>query len=389
LYSINIIPLMQYLSSFMAEKQKESEPRQHVFTNQSSSVKEQRGKYNVSLYQYPSNLHELDLLHYVEFNINVRGKSTYNPNRQTEEIKTSSDAKLSEDAISTVATLGTAAAVGIATGVLVNNLVKKYIKRFESTGAKASPVQKLVAKAATLAAPVAGLATAAATAEFINMNDMLKPDTKYRITDVINLYVDGPPTVKYSMNYANKELGTLAGLVGGAAEGSMKSLGGVSESGAAALTAFAKLPGAFGVDVQSALSVSAKTSLNPFKEVIFESVDFRSFSFKYKFMPKSKQESDTVKAIIELFKFHMHPEMSDNKLFFIYPAEFQITYYFANNTNDFIHKFAPCVLESMDVSFGGEQYSSFADGTPTEVNMSLVFRETEIITKKMLENGGY
>jgi len=389
LYSINIIPLMQYLSSFMAEKQKESEPRQHVFTNQSSSVKEQRGKYNVSLYQYPSNLHELDLLHYVEFNINVRGKSTYNPNRQTEEIKTSSDAKLSEDAISTVATLGTAAAVGIATGVLVNNLVKKYIKRFESTGAKASPVQKLAAKAATFAAPVAGLAAAATTAEFINMNDMLKPDTKYRITDVINLYVDGPPTVKYSMNYANKELGTLAGLVGGAAEGSLSSLGGVSESGAAALTAFAKLPGAFGVDVQSALSVSAKTSLNPFKEVIFESVDFRSFSFKYKFMPKSKQESDTVKAIIELFKFHMHPEMSDNKLFFIYPAEFQITYYFANNTNDFIHKFAPCVLESMDVSFGGEQYSSFADGTPTEVNMTLVFRETEIITKKMLENGGY
>jgi hypothetical protein len=380
---------MQYLSSFMAEKQKESEPRQHVFTNQSSSVKEQRGKYNVSLYQYPSNLHELDLLHYVEFNINVRGKSTYNPNRQTEEIKTSSDAKLSEDAISTVATLGTAGAVGIATGVLVNNLVKKYIKRFESTGAKASPVQKLAAKAATFAAPVAGLAAAATTAEFINMNDMLKPDTKYRITDVINLYVDGPPTVKYSMNYANKELGTLAGLVGGAAEGSLSSLGGVSESGAAALTAFAKLPGAFGVDVQSALSVSAKTSLNPFKEVIFESVDFRSFSFKYKFMPKSKQESDTVKAIIELFKFHMHPEMSDNKLFFIYPAEFQITYYFANNTNDFIHKFAPCVLESMDVSFGGEQYSSFADGTPTEVNMTLVFRETEIITKKMLENGGY
>ena len=373
----------------MAEKQKESEPRQHVFTNQSSSVKEQRGKYNVSLYQYPSNLHELDLLHYVEFNINVRGKSTYNPNRQTEEIKTSSDAKLSEDAISTVATLGTAGAVGIATGVLVNNLVKKYIKRFESTGAKASPVQKLAAKAATFAAPVAGLAAAATTAEFINMNDMLKPDTKYRITDVINLYVDGPPTVKYSMNYANKELGTLAGLVGGAAEGSLSSLGGVSESGAAALTAFAKLPGAFGVDVQSALSVSAKTSLNPFKEVIFESVDFRSFSFKYKFMPKSKQESDTVKAIIELFKFHMHPEMSDNKLFFIYPAEFQITYYFANNTNDFIHKFAPCVLESMDVSFGGEQYSSFADGTPTEVNMTLVFRETEIITKKMLENGGY
>jgi len=42
----------------------------------------------------------------------------------------------------------------------------------------------------------------------------------------------------------------------------------------------------------------------------------------------------------------------------------------------------------MEVSYGGEQYSSFADGTPTEINMNLVFRETEIITKNMLKGEG-
>ena len=370
----------------MAEFKKETEPTQHVFTNQDASVRETRGKYNISLYKYPSNLHDMDLLHYIEFSINVRGKSKYNDNRQ-DQITSTSDAKLSEDSLSLVATTGTAAAAGIATGLLTNNFAQKYLKKVESTGAKVSPKQKLIAGAAPV---VAGLAAAGGSAALVNMNSMLKPDTSYRISDVINLYVDGPPTVKYSMNYANKELGTLAGIVGGAAEESIGALNRSSESAAAALTAFAKLPGAFGtVDVQSALSASSKTTLNPFKEVIFESVDFRSFAFKYKFMPKSKQESDSVKAIIELFKFHMHPEMSASKLFFIYPAEFQMAYYFVKDeVNKYVHKFAPCVLESMEITYGGDQYSSFADGSPTEINMTLVFRETEIITKKMLSEGG-
>jgi hypothetical protein len=372
----------------MAEKQAETLPKKHVFTNSYVATNKQRDKYNVSLYQYPSNLHEMDLLHYVEFGINVRGKSKYNDNRQ-EAIRPTSDAKSSPEALARISTAAVAGAGAIVAGAIAKTVTENWTKKITSTGAQLNPKQKLIAKAAPVVAAVGGAVAGAAMTSF---SSMLTPDTSYRISDVINLYVDGPPTVKYSMNYANKDLGTLAGIVGGTAEESIGAGNRASESMAAATTALAKLPGAFaGVDVQSALSASAKTALNPFKEVIFESVDFRSFAFKYKFMPKNREESKAVKAIIELFKFHMHPEMSDGKLFFIYPAEFQITYYFANETNDYVHKFAPCVLESMDVTYGGDQYSSFADGTPTEVNMNLVFRETEIITKKMLadDKGGY
>jgi hypothetical protein len=41
----------------------------------------------------------------------------------------------------------------------------------------------------------------------------------------------------------------------------------------------------------------------------------------------------------------------------------------------------------MDVNYGGEQFSSFRDGAPTEINMSLTFRELEILTKKMVQEG--
>ncbi len=104
-------------------------------------------------------------------------------------------------------------------------------------------------------------------------------------------------------------------------------------------------------------------------------------------MPKSKQEANQVKAIINRFKFHMHPELSENKLFFIYPSEFEISYIFKGKHNDYFHKFKRCVLESMDVNYGGEQYSSFTDGKPTEINLSLVFRETEILTKQQVKDG--
>lgn len=375
--------------------------RAENFTTQEATFGK-RGKFNVSVFQYPSDLHNQDLLHYVEFAINVRGKSKYDTgSKRLFSVAPTSDAKLSPEGISAVATGGTAVAAGVVAGALVGGVVNKFLSKFGKTGAvpgnsKTLGTTQAADKAISTGAGLVGGAVAAgATAAFVNANSMTKPDTSYRISDVINLHVDGPPTVKYSMNYANKELGTLAGIVGtGFGEGSMKSLSGAGEAAAAALTSFAKLPGAFGsVDVQSALSASAKTSLNPFKEVIFESVDFRSFAFKYKFFPKSKSESESVRSIIELFKFHMHPEMSDSKLFFIYPAEFQITYYFGSSENEYVHRFAPCVLESMEVSYGGEQFSTFADGSPTEINMSLIFRETEIITKKMLAEqegqGGY
>jgi hypothetical protein len=362
--------------------------REDALEKYKSQVSELRGsrldsfdqnKYKVSVTQYPSDLQTApNLQHYILFNINVRGKSKFNQDKIQFEVKKDPNSanltkeQLSSNSIKTVTVGASAAAAGIA----VTSLVSAAAAAFDKTGATAKVVSKVTGAGAALA--VGGV---------MATSDLLKKDSTYRISDAIALYVDGPPTVKYGMNYANKELGTLLGVLSGGVFDNVKNLGG--ESGAALGASLAKLPGAFGAaDVASALSVSSGTSLNPFKETVFESVDFRSFAFKYKFFPKNKKESDDVYEIIKTFKFHMHPEMSEGKLFFIYPSEFNITYYFGNEKNGYFHKFTTCVLESMDVSYGGEQFSSFKDGTPTEINMSLTFRELEILTKNMVQ-GGY
>ena len=361
------------------------------FTSTSGRVN--KDKFNVKVIQYPSDLETApNLQHYVLFNINVRGKSKFNvENRQFEVKRNPNSANLSPDEMASPVIRGvTYVAAGAAAGVAVTSLVSKAADAFGLSGAgKKGPAAKSRQASVNVVSKVAGAGVGVAVGATMAASDLLKKDTTYRISDAIALYVDGPPSVKYSMNYANKELGTLLGVLSGSVFDGQGGLSAGAEAGAAIGASFAKLPGAFGVaDVASALSVSSGTSLNPFRETVFESVDFRSFAFKYKFFPKNKKESDDVYEIIKTFKFHMHPEMSEGKLFFIYPSEFNITYYYGSEKNGYFHKFATCVLESMDVSYGGEQFSSFKDGAPTEINMSLTFRELEILTKNMVQ-GGY
>lgn len=353
-----------------------------------SGARLDKNKFKVNITQYPSDLQTAEnLQHYVLFNINIRGKSKFNENKVLFETRRNpNSANLTADQLSSgpIRTLTTGAA-GVAAGVAVSTLAKGAAKAFGLTGGK-NPIvsESTVNVGANLIGTGAGVAIGAAVAN----SDILKPDTTYRISDAIALYVDGPPTIKYSMNYANKELGTLLGVLSGSVFDSQGFKPGSAEAGAAMGASLAKLPGAFGAaDLGSALSASTGTALNPFRETVFESVDFRSFSFKYKFFPKNKKEADDVYNIINTFKFHMHPEMSSGKMFFIYPSEFNISYYFGSEENGYFHKFTTCVLESMDVSYGGEQFSSFRDGSPTEINMSLTFRELEILTKKMIEEG--
>lgn len=311
------------------------------------------GKYNINQYGFPSDVGADDMLHYVCFEINVRGKSSFNKDNRQYAVQTDPNA-----ANRSSGDLGKAGAAGAVVGGAATGL-------------------KLGLLGGALGGAASGLA--------YGLGSLLKPDTKYRISDAITLHIGEPPTVKYNMNYANKDLGTLAGIVSGGVINTLMS----GEAAAAGVLAFAKLPSIFGTNLKDVISASSKTSLNPFREVIFESVDFRSYNMKFRLMPRSAAEADKIKNIVNLFKFHMHPELSDNKLFFIYPSEFQITYFYGGGPNPYFHKCAPAVLENMEVTYGGEgQFSAFKDGKPTEVNLTLNFREVEILTKNMIGEDG-
>lgn len=398
-------------------KRKELDDRRR-YINQSTDTGDagSSGKYNISTLSFPENVNSDDFPHYVSFFINVRGKSKFNQENRFKDqaITRPPDAGLTPDEIGRAINL-TAAGAGAVLGV---GAVKKFgsykaqqqVKRSGGTQQKVDLAGKNSKTSG--AAQAAGAAAGAAAGFGVSWlaqkagPDILKPDQSYRISDVITLAVQEPPAVSYDAKYNDTKLGFLFGALGKTAgaleQGRAASM--AAEAGVVGLSALAgaaigaKLQGTLGGAIGGAMAAGGVTGAaaqsmtkmvtNPFREMLFEQIDYRAFKFNYRFLPKNQAEVDNIKRIIDLLKFHMHPELSTGNLFFIYPAEFQIVYYFKGQENTYFHKIAPSALTNLSVTYGGAGgMSSFHDGTPTEVNLSLSFQELELLTKEKIQLG--
>ena len=129
-------------------------------------------------------------------------------------------------------------------------------------------------------------------------------------------------------------------------------------------------------------------------ELAFKGINKREFSYEFKMIPRSKDEADEIKKIINAFKINMLPEFAEGNRAgrsMTVPNTFDIQYMYQNAENNYLHKISTCYLENMDVSYGGSRYRTFdgnADGAPpVETSISLKFREIELITRERALEG--
>jgi hypothetical protein len=134
---------------------------------------------------------------------------------------------------------------------------------------------------------------------------------------------------------------------------------------------------------------------NPFVEVFFNTMNIRTFTYNFNFAPRNEDETMEIQQIIQLFRFHMAPDLQEvNSRYLTLPSEFDIHYMYKaqdgnSYENDYYVRIGTCVLENVAVNYTpGDKVRSFADGAPTQITMSLQFRETELLTKEKI-NAGY
>jgi len=156
--------------------------------------------------------------------------------------------------------------------------------------------------------------------------------------------------------------------------------------------------GAFGAatggqGVQANFDKAFGQTMNPFIEVAFDSMGVRSFNYTFDFRPRNAPETAEVQAIIQLFRFHMVPELKGtNHRYMTLPSTFDIHYMYQTDRNttrenSFYHKIATCVLEDCTVDYTPDGVKSFDSGAPTHTNMTLRFKETEMLTKEKIQQG--
>jgi hypothetical protein len=137
----------------------------------------------------------------------------------------------------------------------------------------------------------------------------------------------------------------------------------------------------------AALKVTGGVAVNPHKIALFTGVNFREHQFSWKLSPKNRRESDKIRQIIELFTYYSHPEYVAGGLFFKYPEFFEIKF----RHPEYLFKLQPSVCKDIKVNYHGQGYAAYirdANGggvpAPAEIELSLTFMETEIVTKQSL-----
>jgi hypothetical protein len=123
--------------------------------------------------------------------------------------------------------------------------------------------------------------------------------------------------------------------------------------------------------------------------VTFSGPSYREFSFPFSLKASSSEERDVIQLIIRRFKEYSAAEQIASTGYRIYslPFVFEITYYFKDSINAYMNKIGMCALTSLGVNYGGDRFSTFDDGMPVQIDISLAFKEIELLDKQRVTEG--
>jgi hypothetical protein len=200
-----------------------------------------------------------------------------------------------------------------------------------------------------------------------------QPTYKSNVQDTITLYM--PDNAEFNYNAQYNKIGLM--------------------EAAAAVPFLGKIPNAI---LSTLKNDAAKVALNrmgyvfnPQEQVLFEGIDFRTFNMSFTLTPYSAAEANEIKNIIRAFRRNAAPTIASGGagFFFIPPSVFDITFEYNGAPNPNINKVKRSVLTDVTVNYAPNgTWSTHNDGSPVQTNLTLSFKEIELVDRAAVE-GGY
>ena len=132
-------------------------------------------------------------------------------------------------------------------------------------------------------------------------------------------------------------------------------------------------------------AVQRRTGIAPaaMTEMIFNGIDYRTFSFTFKFTPRSRKESDVVNNLLHAIKDAMLPTKIGTKSIAAYqvPHEFVIRFMKGTKINPYLDQIGLCACTGVDIDYGSDKFSTHASGDPVSIDATLTFRELELMER--------
>lgn len=171
------------------------------------------------------------------------------------------------------------------------------------------------------------------------------------------------------------------------------------EDGGAGLDITSVLLGKLGTAGKS-LAMKQGRILSPYTNLTYTGPQMRGFTFQYKMIAETKDESDTIKDIENMFRKYIYPEETAQGFILKYPPYFMIQFlkayvdgesengelkYVENPYLPFLHL---SYLQSMTCTYNSSTNVFHEGGQPVEVDLSLTFVEASMQTRDSLYEKG-
>jgi hypothetical protein len=207
-------------------------------------------------------------------------------------------------------------------------------------------------------------------------NLSLQPSTS-KIIATISLYMPEAISFSYSAKYGETNIsdvakGALEKLTKGSSAGKMITSALESDAGKLALK-------------------SQGLAVNPNQQLLFDGIDLRSYSLSFTFTPYSKQETQTVKNIIQKFKEHSRPRTVSGSggMLFIPPSVFDLQFLFNGKDNPYVSKVGRSVIENIEVNYTPAGWATHTDGAPVQTTLNITFKEIQLVDRDGVTAKGY
>lgn len=205
-----------------------------------------------------------------------------------------------------------------------------------------------------------------------------------------NIYLPAPVGLSVSdqANYNSEDFGfSGAALKGGTGALSQSFQVGVKKAGKIGLV---------GVE-DSQIDKAFGTITNPNTNSTFGGSGIRSFTFTYKFIPETEDESYQIRRIIRRFKGlsyaalgHSDKSSDPASLILTYPPVWNISFLIQNegggfSQNIFMPKIFECYLTTVETNYNPTANVFHAGGAPNEIDLTVTYQETRALTRNDID----
>ena len=136
------------------------------------------------------------------------------------------------------------------------------------------------------------------------------------------------------------------------------------------------------IDPYSSIKAQLGLATNPYNELAFKGMARKSFQFNFTFAPTSPEEAKMMQNIIQSFRFHSLPELSESTLQYLAPHEVEVKFYRTTLLDD------EDAAKKLNIRTGDVKRVPDTFGREQVNESEFDFRESEITSGGILGFGG-